>query len=140
MLSYTRCNQCNGILPEDYTLEMKHQHFLFCSIECKNAREKVLLDRRIEQMKTHHPWSRMNDKEKEKLMEMWNITGPVVWNELTFAAAGRETIVEEETVDDTGKVTKVAKAVKKEKTERKCGTCGKSGHNARTCSDKKKKK
>lgn len=139
MLSYTRCNHCNEIVPE-LEEQMKGNFFLYCSAKCRDVKEEERRQKRIHEMKTHHPWDRMTKGEQEKLKESWGIAGPVVWNSATFAAAGRENLQEvEETLAD-GTVQKVSKVVKKEKAERKCGKCGESGHNARTCSGKGKKK
>lgn len=140
MHSYTHCNYCNGLLPEDFTLEMKHEHFLYCSVACRDKKAEERKAKRIQDMKSHHPWDRMTEAEREHFKEWLGTSGPVIWNELTFAAAGRDMeLVEEEITDEDGTVKKVSKTVKKEKASRKCGKCGQSGHNARTCSAKVKK-
>lgn len=129
-MDYTKCINCNS--PKPPLADREEDCFLYCSKKCKVEKDEKALERRLKQKETHSPWDRMTEAEREMQRRLLKTSGPVVWDDATFAAASVESGGEPKKRAD-GKVDGRSKGM------RKCGKCGETGHNARTCGEHGKK-
>lgn len=128
-MNYAKCRQCGSKNPEP--TEATREHFLFCSMTCKETKETDRLKRFEKEYETHNPWDRFSEDEKEVTRRLVKTKGAVKWDPELFKAVEEETTVGKPRTRADGKVDGRSKGV------RKCGKCGEHGHNARTCGRRK---
>lgn len=128
-MNYAKCRQCGSNNPEP--TDATREHFLFCSMACKEAKEAARLERFQNEYQTHNPWDRFSEDEKEVTRRLVKTKGAIKWDPELFKSVEEETTTGKPRKRADGEVDGRSKGV------RKCGRCGETGHNARTCGRRK---